>query len=91
MISAALRAKRSYYQSIQIADETLDVLIQELRRGLLADGSTVRDTLRRVVTKVKIENDGGALHLTLPRQSCLFVPPISYTCMESTDGVDCRR
>jgi hypothetical protein len=50
----ALAGNQSYYRSLQIDDETLDILIRELRKGLLADRHTVRDTLRRVVTKVEI-------------------------------------
>jgi hypothetical protein len=50
---------------------------------LLADRRTVRDRLRRVVTKVEIESNGGTLYLTLPRQSCILVPLrelLLYTC-----------
>ena len=75
---AALAAKQRYYQSLRIDDETLDILIDELRKGLLADRHTVRETIRRVVTKVEIKNDGGTLYLTLPRQSCLLVPPREF-------------
>jgi hypothetical protein len=52
---AALAAKQSYCQSLQIDDETLEILTAELRKGLLADRHTTRDTLRRAVTKVEIK------------------------------------
>jgi hypothetical protein len=82
---AALEAKRSYYQAIQIDDATLDILVRELRRGLLGDAATVRETLGKVVKKIVLKNDGGTLHITLPRQSFLGVPPrepesLSLTC-----------
>ena len=75
---AALEAKRSYYQSIQIDDATLDILVGELRRGLLGDPAPVRETLGRVVKKVVLKNDGGTLHITLPRQSFPGVPPREF-------------
>ena len=81
---AALEAKRSYYQSIQIDDATLAILVGELRRGLLGDPATVRETLGRVVKKVVLKNDGGTLHITLPRQSFLGVPPRELESLSQT-------
>ncbi len=60
------KAQRRYCRSQHIDDETLEILIRELRKGLLANRCTVRDTLRQVATKVEVTNNGGTLHFTLP-------------------------
>jgi DNA repair protein RadC len=51
------------------------IRVGELRRGLLGDPRTVRETLARIVKKVVLKNGGGTLHITLPRQSFPGVAP----------------
>jgi hypothetical protein len=41
-------------------------LIGDLRKRLMADAQTARNTLQRVVIRVAMRNDGGTLYLTLP-------------------------
>lgn len=52
---AALEIQHRNHENTQIDAQTLDLLVDELRRGLEADHDTVRDTLQRIVTKVEIK------------------------------------
>lgn len=70
---AALEIERRDHEDTQIDPQTLDLLVDELRRGLEVDHATVRDTLQRIVTKVEIKKDGGTLHLRVPLRAVLSV------------------
>jgi hypothetical protein len=70
-----LKTKRTYYQLLQLDDESLDRLICEHRRGLQSDPVTVRATLGRIVKAVEAKSDGGTLHVRFPQQSFLTMPP----------------
>lgn len=70
---AALEINRRNHEDTQIDPQTLDLLVDELRRGLEADHATVRDTLQRIVAKVKVKKDGGTLHLRVPLRAVLSV------------------
>jgi hypothetical protein len=80
----ALLAKQSHYQSLEIDEGSLDILIGELRKGLLAARRTVRRTLRRLVRRIEVNNGGGALGHTLPRLPCLMVPQRGF------EQLDCQ-
>jgi hypothetical protein len=65
-------------------------------RDVLTGGSI--DAQRTMLAKVLVEMKMGAtsadLTLSLPLSELTGIykmPPISYTCWESTDRVDCRR
>jgi DNA invertase Pin-like site-specific DNA recombinase len=70
---AALEIQHRNHENTQIDAQTLDLLVDELRRGLEADHDTVRDTLQRIVTKVEIKKDGGTLYLRVPLCAVLSV------------------
>jgi hypothetical protein len=55
---SAPEAERGYYHSLQIDDAMLDILLNELRKGVLADPATERVTLGRVVKRVEVKTMG---------------------------------
>jgi hypothetical protein len=63
---AALEIRRKRYTDAQLTPEDLEVLIEMLRRGLRSDRSTVSATLRRVVTKIEVQKEGGTLYVSVP-------------------------
>jgi exonuclease III len=61
-----LELQRKRYADVQLAPATRELLVETLRLGVRSDRATVSNTLRRVVTKIKMQKDRRTLYATVP-------------------------
>ena len=61
-----LELQRKRYADVQLAPATRELLVETLRLGVRSDRATVSNTLRRMVTKIKMQKDRRTLYATVP-------------------------